>query len=247
MRRLTLLVLLLAVAAGFAGVRPDAAHAGDDNAAVAINTKDGASLFKLAFDIRRVAGDVVDSQNAAVAYSSCERCRTTAIAIQIVLVTASPSVVIPTNVAIAVNENCTLCETFASAYQFVVGTGGPVKFTEEGKHELHEIRKALKELRKSDLSLVELDAQLKAIVERIRNALATQLVPAGPEEAVGDGVTGTDAFEEDLPPENQPTATDGFETVPPPATTTETAPPEPPPTDTTTTTPTPTPTETTPP
>lgn len=234
MRRLMLFLLALAVAVSFAGIRADAARAGDDNAAVAINTKDGASLFKLAFDIRRVAGDVVDSQNAAVAYSSCDRCRTVAIAIQIVLVTGSPSVATPTNVAIAVNESCTLCETFASAYQFVLGTGGPVKFTQEGKHELHEIRKALKELRKSDLSLAELDTELKAIVERIRNVLATQLVPTGPDEADSDeGVT--DEFEEDLPSETAPTTTDGFETVPPPTTTTETAPTETTPTETTTT------------
>jgi putative peptide zinc metalloprotease protein len=241
-KRLTLFLLALAVAVSFAGIRPDVARAGDDNAAVAINTKDGASLFKLAFDIRKVAGEVVDSQNAAVAYSSCERCRTVAIAIQIVLVTGSPSVVTPTNLAIAVNESCTLCETFASAYQFVLGTGGPVKFTQEGKHELHEIRKALKELRKSDLSLAELDAQLKAIVERIRNVLATQLVPVGPDEGDGDeGVT--DELEEELPPESDPTMTDGFETVPPPTTTTETTTTETVPTETTTTTL----TETTPP
>ncbi len=238
MRRLMLFLLALAVAVSFAGIRPDAARAGDDNAAVAINTKDGASLFKLAFDIRRVAGDVVDSQNAAVAYSSCDRCRTVAIAIQIVLVTGSPSVATPTNVAIAVNESCTLCETFASAYQFVLGTGGPVKFTQAGKHELHEIRKALKELRKSDLSLAELDAQLNAIVERIRNVLANELVPAAPgEDGADEGAF--EEVEEPVPPEEPPATSTAAtetvtETVPPP---TETTPTETTPTETTSTVP----------
>ena len=244
MRRLTLFLLALTVAVGVAGVGAGAARAGDDNAAVAINTKDGASLFKLAFDIRRVAGDVVDSQNAAVAYSQCERCRTVAIAIQVVLVSSSPSVVTPQNVAIAVNESCNLCETFASAYQFVLGTGGPVRFTQDGRKDLHEIRKDLKELRASDLSAAELDTEVDAIVDRLRGVLETQLVPVGSgQDAVAERVE--EETEEPLPTVDTPTGSTATETAPPPETlaTTETAPPpetlattetttEPPPTET---------------
>ena len=76
-RRFTLFLATALVAAGFGGFRADAAaaqddgNAGGDNAAVAINTRDGSSLFRLAFKIRRVAGDIVDNQNAAVAYARC--------------------------------------------------------------------------------------------------------------------------------------------------------------------------------
>ena len=231
MRRLTLFLLALSLAMGFAGLGAGAARAGDDNAAVAINTKDGASLFKLAFDIRRVAGDVVDSQNVAVAYSQCERCRTVAIAIQVVLVSSSPSVVTPQNIAVAVNENCTLCETFASAYQFVIGTGGPVRFTRDGRHELNDIRKDLRELRKSELSPAELDAEVQAIVDRLRTVLETELVPVGSgKDEVAEGAT--EETEELLPPEDAPTGPTATETAPPPetldttATETETTPTE---------------------
>jgi putative peptide zinc metalloprotease protein len=136
MRRLTTLLLAAFVAVGLAAAKPGTAHAGDRcgdldvnpgaNCAVAVNTTDGASIFKLAFAIRHVAGDVVDQQNVAVAYSSCTDCRTVAIAIEIVLVDGSPSTVTPENVAVSLNENCSLCTSFAAAYQFVVGTGEPM-------------------------------------------------------------------------------------------------------------------------
>ena len=77
---------------------PRRAVASDDTAAVAVNTKDGSSVFRLAFSIKKVAGDVVDNANAAVAYSSCESCRTIALSIQIVLVTGDPETVTPENI-----------------------------------------------------------------------------------------------------------------------------------------------------
>ena len=58
-----------------------------DNAAEAINEKDGKSVFDLAFDVREVSNGVVDQTNSAVAYANCENCQTVAIAVQIILVT----------------------------------------------------------------------------------------------------------------------------------------------------------------
>ena len=114
MRIRRLLAVLLAVVA--AGVSPALAHAeGGANAAVAINTKDGSSLFKFAFAVRHVLNGVVDEQNGAAAYASCTSCQTTAIAIEIVLVEGPATTVAPVNVALAVNQGCTLCDTFASA------------------------------------------------------------------------------------------------------------------------------------
>lgn len=156
------------------GLNPDA------NSAIAINTEDGSSLFKLAFAIRRVAGDVVDQQNVAVAYASCTSCQTTAIAIEIVLVTGDPSVATPENVAVAVNESCHLCDTFATAYQFVVSTGGPVHFTSEGMRELQQIRHELRKLK--GLSNAEIRARLPALIARLKQVLQTQLVPVKPGE-----------------------------------------------------------------
>ncbi len=176
--RLALLLALLSLALWAPGL----AHAedggnGGDNAAVAINTKDGSSLFKFAFSIRKVLGDVVDNENAAVAYASCESCRTTAIAIQIVFVVGSPTTVTPANYAIALNESCTLCQTFASAYQFVIGVpSADVGFTKAGKHELKAILKEFRALKKEDYTAEEFKAKTDALAARLRTVLKTQLV-----------------------------------------------------------------------
>ena len=180
MRRLTITLLTLALAAGFSAAWPAPARA-DDNTAIAINTKDGSALFKFAFSVKRVAGDVVDNGNAAVAFASCESCQTVAVAIQIVLVTGDPSVVTPTNLALAFNFECTLCETMASAYQFVFGNGDNLRFTAEGRRALAQLRQEFHDLRKESdgLSLAEIDARVRSLVDRIRTILATELVPAG--------------------------------------------------------------------
>jgi putative peptide zinc metalloprotease protein len=202
-RRFLILVAALVAAIAFSAL-PSAAQAGD-NAAIAINTKDGSSVFKLAFAIRRVAGDVVDQTNGAVAYASCTSCQTTAIAIEIVLVTGDPSTVTPTNVAVAVNESCNLCDTFASAYQFVVSVDGPVHFTPEGLHELRDIRKELRELK--GLSNDEIRARLPGLIARLKTVLQTQLVRSKPEE-------GDQGDEDDSDEPDAGTTTGGGETTP---------------------------------
>jgi hypothetical protein len=111
--------------------------------------------------------------------------------------------VTPTNVALAYNQDCNLCQTMALAYQVVVGTGGPVHFTHDGNKELEQIRKALHDLEKSDLPLDQLKAQVDALVVRLKQVVATQLVHDDGQE--GDG---GDAGE---PPG---TATTGTDTTP---------------------------------
>ncbi|MEO8687595.1 MAG: hypothetical protein ABI611_05175 [Solirubrobacteraceae bacterium] len=171
-RRLLVLVLAFALLLGAAS--PARAQ---DNSAVAENTTDGSSVFQLAFDIRETMQPVVEETNTAIAYSNCDNCRTVAIAIQIVLVMGDVTSATPQNVAVAVNEQCTACETFAAAYQFVLSTGGPVRFTKQAQRELHEIKKLLQRLGRSDIPLAELDARLKEIKARIKRVLETGLEP----------------------------------------------------------------------
>src|SRR5437868_12497139 len=160
-RRIVLLLAATVASAGLAGARPAIAPAqGGDNTAIAINTTNGSTLIKVAFAIRHVMGNVVDQSNAAVAYASCTECTTVAIAIEIVLVEGDPSVVTPTNLALAYNELCSLCITVADAIQFVEGTGGPVHFDAEGNRILAEIRHELEELKHQTLTLAELQAKV---------------------------------------------------------------------------------------
>jgi putative peptide zinc metalloprotease protein len=239
-RRLAAVLAAILLALGLAVGAPGAARA--DNAAIAVDTRDGSSVFRFAFAIRRVMGDVVDETNSAVAYASCTDCRTTAIAIEIVLVAGSPSVFTPTNQAIAINYQCTLCSTFASAYQFVIQNSGPVHFTADALVEMKDIRRAIRDLEDQTLSPFELQAALNPLIDRLKQVLATGLVSGPPEaeqndnedqsnggETVpqnpgGQGTTATGPAATATAPsttETTPTTTAGTTTAP---TTTETTP-----------------------
>ena len=181
-RRFLTILLVAAFGLGLGAAGPSASYAGD-NVAIAVNTKDGTTVFKVAFAIRHVMSDVVDDANAAVAYNACTECASVAIAFEIVLVASDPSVVTPTNIAIAFNESCQTCVAIAEAYQFVLGTGGIVHFDAEGNRILSEIRRELHSLRKEDLTLEQLQARLDAIAARMADVLANHLVPVGPKQS----------------------------------------------------------------
>lgn len=176
MRKLARVAIVAITGVALAAAPVAAAYAGD-NVAVAVNTKDGTSIFKLAFSIKHVMGDVVDESNAAVAYASCDSCRTVAVAIQVVLVMGDPSVVTPTNVALAINEGCTTCETLASAVQYVLGVGdGPVHFTKEARDALKQLREDLRDLLNSDIPFDELAAGIEALTSQLGDILSSGLI-----------------------------------------------------------------------
>jgi putative peptide zinc metalloprotease protein len=207
MRKLLLLFATLVAALGLAGGLPAAARA--DNAAIAINTKDGAAVFKVAFKIRRAMGDVVDETNAAVAFSSCDSCSTAAIAFEIVLISDTASTVTPTNIAISINQDCTLCVTVAEAYQFVVSNSGPVHFTADGNKMLADIRKELQDLKHQDLTIDELQTKLDDIAGRIAYVLAHEMVVGAPPGQDDHGGTTTETTgTETTPTVSTPTTTE---------------------------------------
>ena len=171
MRRL----LLLVVCALLFGAAP--AHAqGDTTAAIAVNTKDGSSLFDFAFQVRKTMKDAVEHTNAAVAYANCTECSTVAISFQVVLAGGDPDTVTPTNIAVALNEQCTSCLTAAFAYQFVIAGDGHLRLTGEGQRRLAQLRRDLRALEDTDLTIEQLRAELDAAADEIREVLATELV-----------------------------------------------------------------------
>jgi putative peptide zinc metalloprotease protein len=176
-----LLTALLALGLGLGAPGPAHADNGEPhrtttNLAQAVNTTDGSSLFEFAFAIHKAAGDIVDNTNAAIAMASCTSCQTVAIAIEIVLVTGSPTTFTPQNVAIAYNEHCNLCDTFASAYQFVVQSQGPVHFTHDGKRQLEAIRREIASWGRRGLTPAQMREKLPALMQQVQDILRTQLV-----------------------------------------------------------------------
>ena len=188
-----LVALVLLAGAPAAGAQE---RTGDDNVAVAINTQDGATVFRLAFSIRKVANGVVDQTNTAVALASCTDCQTIALAFQVVLVRGDADVVVPVNQALAFNQQCVECVTYASATQIVLGFDGNVRFTSDGRRRLAALYKALRELedRAPELSLVQLNAEIQAAKVELIDVLANQVVVQEP-RTPPEGTTTTTSTE----------------------------------------------------
>jgi putative peptide zinc metalloprotease protein len=181
MRRFLLVLVSAATLCSVIAASPSPTNA-SDNAAVALNLRDGSSTFRLAFKITRVNRDVVDSSNAAVAAASCTDCQTVAVAIQAVLIFGDPSVITPTNFAFAYNLDCDRCYTLATAYQFV-STTGIVYFTAEGNRRIAAIRQQLEGLRHSDLSIEEIQARVDLLASQLLDVMRTELITPGPASA----------------------------------------------------------------
>jgi putative peptide zinc metalloprotease protein len=228
MRKLTRIILLAAVLLTVAAA-PTPALAADD-AAVAVNLRDGAEIIRFSFHIRQTLNEVVDDSNAAVAYASCEDCRTIALSIQVILVLSDPDTVTPENLALAINEGCISCETLASAYQFVLGTGGHVRFTDEGRRRLAALRRELLELISSGLPIAELQAKIDELMDELREILENDLVAVDAQGTESQNATDTETTED--PALTGPTATSSGVTTSTETAPTETAPTESPTTET---------------
>jgi putative peptide zinc metalloprotease protein len=142
-------------------------------------TTPNASVFDLALGMRENDTDLVDESNSALAHSTCDGCRTVAIAFQVVIVQGRPSTVIPDNAAIAVNEGCTGCSALALAYQFVVGKGEPTTITSRGRKQLAAVGDDLLRLERSYKDLTDAEIQTRADADRdkVDAILKTELVP----------------------------------------------------------------------
>jgi hypothetical protein len=180
-RRIALLpVLAITILSG-----APTAWAAADNAAIAINTKDDTYVWRQAFKITHVSGDDVDESNGAVAASSCERCRTAAVAFQVVIGMGAASNVTSTNLAFAFNEECLSCATYAGAFQMIVTPHDQMHFTEAGNARIDQIRADLQALLGSATfgpSQAEIDAfnaQAQALFDQLVSVVRTELVHAG--------------------------------------------------------------------
>ena len=138
-----------------------------DNQALAVNTEDGSVLYDVTFALVWADEDAVLNRNEAYALASCRDCRTVAVAFQVVLVVGSVDVVVPQNLAAAVNYACVECVTYALATQLVVTLDGPL--SEDGARELAAIWAELAAFGEQieDVPLAELRDRLTEFEARI--------------------------------------------------------------------------------
>ena len=95
------------------------------NQAMAIATKDGSTVYSVAFALVTTGKNTVLNSNEAYAFADCRGCRALAIAFQVVLIVGDAHVAAPQNLSAAVGYNCIQCVTQALAVQLVVSLPGP--------------------------------------------------------------------------------------------------------------------------
>ena len=175
--------------------KPDAPDAEDGNQAMAVNTKDGSSLYDVAFALVWADGDDAKQRNEAYAFASCTACRTVAVGFQVVLIVGQANVVVPENIAAAVNYECVLCVTFALAKQLVLTLPGAL--SPDAMADLNDVWARLLAFgeRIEDVPLSQIQAELntfadaiKAIVEREAGSTASDTDGGG----AGDPGSGSD-------------------------------------------------------
>ncbi|BDZ47217.1 procyclic acidic repetitive family protein [Naasia aerilata] len=135
--------------------------------ALAVNTTDGTVDYDVAFALVWVEDDTVDTTNEAYAFASCTGCAAVAVGFQVVLVVGQADVVVPQNLAEAVNYNCVDCVTYALASQLVLTLSGPL--SDATMTDLAALWQELAEFGQNiqNIPLADLQARLDDIKSRI--------------------------------------------------------------------------------
>jgi putative peptide zinc metalloprotease protein len=163
-----------------------------DNQALAVNTEDGSVLYDVTFALVWADGEEALNRNEAYALASCRDCRTVAVAFQVVLLVGSVDVVVPQNLAAAVNYACVECVTYALATQLVVSLPG--QLSAAGERALAQIWAELQEFGEGieDVPLAELRDRLTEFEARILDVVQEHAVKSGNEPVEADDpATGT--------------------------------------------------------
>jgi putative peptide zinc metalloprotease protein len=161
-----------------------------DNQALAVNTQDGSVLYDVTFALVWADEDTVVNTNEAYAFASCRDCRTVAVAFQVVLIVGSADVVVPQNLAGAVNYACLECVTYALATQLVVSVPGALD--EGGMAELAAIWEELQAFgeRIEDVPLAELRDRLTdfegRLLDVVQQSATGERTPGTAEETGGE-------------------------------------------------------------
>jgi putative peptide zinc metalloprotease protein len=157
-----------------------------DNQALAVNTEDGSVAYDVSFALVWADEDTAVNRNEAYAFASCRDCRTVAVAFQVVLLVGEVDVVVPENIAAAVNYACVECVTYALATQLVVSLPGPL--SEDGARDLAAIWAELAEFGEhiEGVPLAELRAQLTEFEARILTVVREHAEAPEPSDATAE-------------------------------------------------------------
>jgi hypothetical protein len=100
---------------------------GGKNVVVVVNDRDGGTQIQGRVHLNRIPGPLAVPSNIAMATSSCTRCESLAVALQINVIARSAQIIAPENVAVASNAGCSECVTMAWAVMYAVTVDDPTK------------------------------------------------------------------------------------------------------------------------
>jgi putative peptide zinc metalloprotease protein len=142
-----------------------------DNQALAVNTTDDTVAYDVAFALVWVDDDTVTNTNEAFAAASCTGCAAVAVSFQVVFVMSDADVIVPQNLATAVNYDCLECLTYALASQLVITLDGPL-----GDSSLQALESLWQQMSSfaadiTSVPLDELDDELNAFQQQIEEII----------------------------------------------------------------------------
>lgn len=158
---------------------------GANNVVIVRTSADGSSRVRSHVHLSQAGGNTIESSNVATALATdCTGCHSTAVAVQVVLVTGSPQYFAPRNAAVAVNSGCTSCGTFAYAWQYTPQVDRPVSLTPEGRQEVETLKDQIAATAASIVpdSLandVLLDTELDALTSQLKDVVDSEVEAAG--------------------------------------------------------------------
>ena len=157
-----------------------------DTQALAVNTIDDTVVYDVAFALVWVDDDTVLNTNEAFAAASCTNCAAVAVSFQVVLVMSDADVIVPQNLATAVNYNCLECLTYALASQLVITLDGPL--SDQSMAALEAVWTQIASYA-ADITSVPLD-ELQETLEGFRDQI-TQIILDDPSATPIDQASGT--------------------------------------------------------
>jgi hypothetical protein len=148
------------------------------NQAVAVDTMTGHHTSRLAWMVRTNSGGALPS-NYAKAQTWCNDCRTTAIALQIVLMGSVTGPTANWNHSVAANSRCARCATAAAAFQFTVVSNGTVSLTPSGAAQLAGLRAEMQAIAAGGGAPADVNAAATDVAGRVLAVLQGEVRVAG--------------------------------------------------------------------
>ena len=165
-----------------------------DNHALAVNTTDGTVVYDIAFALVWAEDGPVLNTNEAYAFASCRDCAAVAVGFQVVLIVGQADIVVPQNLAAAVNYDCIRCLTHALASQLVLTLDGPLSTA--SMEALNKLWADIAAFGKNidDIPLWQLQARLTEYKQRILTIIEND--PASESTTSDEAASDTDTQEE---------------------------------------------------